>query len=112
MTPVQNREEVERILIEHAEVLRAQGVKQIGLFGSVLRGEATPESDVDLLVDYEEGQPSWRGMNELYDILEDAFGRRVELISSKFLSPHFAPYILKEVVNVPLPSAFSEAHSQ
>ena len=60
----------------------------------MLRGEATLDKDVDLLVDYEKGQPIWREWHKIYDALAEAFGRRAKLVPRKFLSPHFAPPVL------------------
>jgi len=48
--------QVERIKDTIIEVLKKHGVKRAALFGSVVRGEATKESDVDLLVEFEEGK--------------------------------------------------------
>ena len=49
-------DQVEQIKDTIIEVLKKHGVKRAALFGSVVRGEATKESDVDLLVEFEEGK--------------------------------------------------------
>jgi uncharacterized protein len=48
---IEERERVLRILRQHERELRAQGVVRLRLFGSIARGEAGPESDVDLLAE-------------------------------------------------------------
>jgi len=77
------------------------GVSRIAVFGSVVRGEDSPESDIDLLVTLKprgHRPPTglkWFGLeNELSRIL----GRRVDLISDNALSPYLRPYIEKEMV--------------
>ena len=65
------------------------------LFGSVLRQEARPDSDVDLLIDLAED----RGFDDylaLIEELESVLGRRVDLITDRGLSPYFRPYIEAE----------------
>jgi len=69
------REEVERVLTLHEDELRHAGVRTLSLFGSVVRGEAGPESDVDLLVEFD--RPV--GLFELVGLqlrLEDWLGAR------------------------------------
>ena len=77
------------------------GVKRVALFGSVVRGEDTSESDVDILVELEppdERPPiglKWFGLEqELSHIL----GREVDLVSESALSPYIRPYVEKELV--------------
>jgi predicted nucleotidyltransferase len=52
---IEERERVLRILRQHERELRAQGVVRLRLFGSIARGEAGPESDVDLLAEMDAG---------------------------------------------------------
>jgi predicted nucleotidyltransferase len=67
-------------------MLRRYGVQRAGLFGSIVRGDARPESDVDLLI-----QPpptmSLFGFSELALALEDLLGRRVDLVTYASLHP-------------------------
>lgn len=76
-------------------------VKKISVFGSFARGEETPDSDIDILVDLKPpGQRpilglKWFGLEqELGHIL----GRRVELVSESALSPYVRPYAEKDMV--------------
>lgn len=60
--------------------LRRRGIRHLAMFGSVARGEDGPDSDVDLAVEIEDGQPfSLIRMEEARLFLEDAIGRRVDL---------------------------------
>jgi predicted nucleotidyltransferase len=63
MEPVHTKAEVIARLQAQHEQLRALGVAQLGLFGSFVRDEAGPESDVDLLIDFQEGRKTSDGFS-------------------------------------------------
>ena len=73
----------------------ALGVKRLGLFGSFVRDEAGPDSDVDLLVEFEPGRKSFDGFMRLSELLEDVLQRPVELVTVEALSAHIGPAILE-----------------
>lgn len=82
-------------------VLLPYGVKRVALFGSVARGEDTPESDVDILVEIEEPRKVPVGFFtwvRLERELEERLGKEVDLVSSKGLSRYIRPYVEKELV--------------
>lgn len=73
-------------------------MKQIGLFGSYVRAQQNAASDIDLLVDFQEGMENFDNLMELYDLLESAFGgEKIEIVTKNGLSPHIGPQILEEV---------------
>ena len=74
------------------------GVKKIGVFGSMARGEAKEESDVDVLVEFESTKKSFDNFMELSFFLEDLFGKNVDLITTSGLDKYIRPYVEKEVV--------------
>lgn len=76
---------------------RKFGVSRLGLFGSFVRNEQTPESDLDFIVDFEEGQKTYDHFYAVAEILENLFNKKIDLLTQKSLSPHLAPYINKEV---------------
>jgi hypothetical protein len=74
------------------------GVNKIGLYGSYVREEAKVESDIDILIDFENGQTTFDNYMNAYDLLEDVFaGERVSVVTVGGLSKYIGPYILKEV---------------
>jgi hypothetical protein len=88
----------ERIL----PVLLPCGVRRIALFGSVVRGEDAPESDIDILVTlkpWSERPPlglfKWI---ELEEELGEKLNRKVDLVSEDGLSPYVRPYVDREKV--------------
>jgi len=92
-------EAVNRLLASEREI-RALGVQRLALFGSVLRDEARPDSDVDLLVQFSPGAKTFDRFLALSDLLEERLGRRVELVTTEALSPFIGPRILAEAQDV------------
>jgi predicted nucleotidyltransferase len=82
--------------------LISYGVRSIGLFGSFARGQARPESDVDLLVEFDPDKKTFDNFIDACFLLEDLFGRKVELVTKESLSSYISPYVLREVEYVPL----------
>jgi uncharacterized protein len=97
-----NKEFILKCLIEEKERLAFLGVKNIGLFGSFARGDQTPLSDIDLLVEFTPEKHTFDNFMELTFLLEELLGRKVELVTTEALSPYIGPHILKEVERVPL----------
>lgn len=85
------REAILRLAAEH-------GATNVRVFGSVARGEATPDSDVDFLVDWDYGRVSSWGGAGLFAELEALLGRSVDIASESQLRPSMRARILKESV--------------
>jgi predicted nucleotidyltransferase len=84
------REEIRRIAERH-------GATNIRLFGSVARGEAKDESDIDLLVDVTPQTSSWFPIGLILD-LENLLGRRVEVVTERALNKDLRERVLREAV--------------
>ena len=83
----------------HEKFIRQKfGVKRIGIFGSFARGEEREDSDLDVLVVFEEGQKTFDNYMNLKFYLEDLFGREVDLVTEKALKPQLKDIIMKDVV--------------
>jgi len=80
--------------------IRALGVVRLALFGSVLRGQAHVESDVDFIVQFAPGAKTYAKFFALSELLEERLGRRVELVTTEALSPFIGPRILAEAQDV------------
>jgi uncharacterized protein with HEPN domain/predicted nucleotidyltransferase len=87
------RDEALRILSEHREELNAFGVERLGIFGSVARDEAGSESDVDVLVEFNEPAGLFEFM-DLQERLEELFDRKVDLTTLESLKPQLREGIL------------------
>src|SRR5262245_21886564 len=94
------RERVEERLRAAEHEIRALGVARLALFGSVLHGSARPDSDVDLLVQFERGAKTFDRFVRLCELLEDRLGRRIELVTTESLSPFIGPRILADAQDV------------
>jgi uncharacterized protein len=101
---IRTKQDIFQLLQENQEKIRSLGVRRIGLFGSFIRGEQRPDSDVDLLVDFEPLRKTFDHFMELSFFLEEALRRRVELVTPESLSPHLKSHILSEVEYAPLAS--------
>lgn len=85
------------LLESQSETLRAHGVKRIGIFGSYARDEADVKSDVDVYVELNEAQRTFRNFNAIYEILEAALHRPIDLVTDQALSERKAKIILPTV---------------
>ncbi|HVF43808.1 MAG TPA: nucleotidyltransferase family protein [Pyrinomonadaceae bacterium] len=94
---VKTKEEVFTLLRQNGAQLRRFGVGRVGVFGSFVRGDSNAESDVDILVEFEEGKKSFDNFMALAFFLEELFGRKVDLLTPESLSPYIGPHILREV---------------
>lgn len=78
--------------------LMAVGVCKLGLFGSTVRGENTPKSDIDILLDFSAGQETYSNFLNACQILENSFKRyKLDVVTHKGLSPYIGQSILREV---------------
>lgn len=73
-------------------------IRRLGLFGSVLRDDFTPDSDLDVLVEFEEGHTPGLAFFGMQEELSDLLGRQVDLNTPGFLSRYFRDEVLREVV--------------
>jgi predicted nucleotidyltransferase len=89
-------------LAKHRDDLRRLGVRRLGLFGSFVRSEQTPDSDVDFLVEFEAGQKTFDNYMDLIFLLEELLGRNVDIGTPESLNPYVKPYVAKEVQYVSL----------
>jgi predicted nucleotidyltransferase len=88
------------ILREHMPELRKRyGVRSLGVFGSYVRGEETPRSDLDILVEFAHVPDLFKFM-DLEDRLRALLGVKVELVSHKALKGSIGRRILSEVVSL------------
>jgi predicted nucleotidyltransferase len=79
-----------------AEFCRRHHIRRLAFFGSVLRDDFGPESDVDVLVEFESGHVPGLGFFSMEEELSRILGRKVDLNTPGFLSPHFRDEVLAE----------------
>ncbi len=95
------KEEIVEKIRENEDKLKTFGVKRIGIFGSVVRGEAKEESDIDFVVEFERGKATFKNVCGLIDFLEGLFGRKVDILTPDGIESirieHVRDEILKEI---------------
>jgi predicted nucleotidyltransferase len=97
---MENIDTVKAKLMEQKPLLAEQyNVKEIGIFGSFVRGEQGEASDIDILVEFSE-PIGFFAFIDLEDHLSKVLGAKVDLVSRKALKPHIGKNILRELVTV------------
>ena len=94
-----NRQEILDRLRQNEAALRAQGVAHAALFGSVARGEARPDSDIDIMVEIAPEIPM--GVFQYVGIvhaIEDLFPVRVDVSNRVALKPHVRPSAERDAI--------------
>ncbi len=86
----EKREDILQIAAKH-------GARNVRVFGSVVRGEARPDSDVDFLVDMEPGR-TLLDMGGLLMELRDALGQEVDVVTERGLKTRIRERVLKEAM--------------
>lgn len=98
---MKNFDEIKSIIEEHKEKLALIfKVKEIGIFGSYVRGDQDETSDIDVLVDYSDEHISLFDVLELKYYLEELLGLTVDIVTKGALKPVIGKYIMDEVVFV------------
>jgi len=99
---MRNIEEIKKKLEELKPVLKNQfKVKSIGIFGSYVRGEEGKESDLDILVDFEEkANLSLLDFIRLENYLSERLGMKVDLVERETLKPRIGKHILGELIEI------------
>lgn len=90
------REQFFECISAHRPELARAGVRRLGVYGSVARGEAGPDSDVDVLVEFER-LPDLYEFAALRDRLDEILGRPVDLTTLQALKPRLRPRALRDV---------------
>lgn len=79
-----------------ADFCRRHHIRRLSVFGSVLHGDARPDSDLDVLVEFEPGHVPGLAFFGMEQELSELLGRKVDLNTPQFLSPYFRDEVLAE----------------
>ncbi len=79
------------------EIATRHGARNVRLFGSVARGEARPDSDIDVLVEFESGRTLLDRIGMIQD-LEDLLGRKVDVVTEKALHRYIRQQVIAQAV--------------
>ncbi|TET12654.1 nucleotidyltransferase [Candidatus Aerophobetes bacterium] len=93
-------EEIKEILKKYKEdIVREYKIKEIGIFGSYVRGEQKKRSDIDILVEFNEDDiPDLLRFIEMERYLKRLLRRKVDLVRKEGIRPELKAIVLKEVI--------------
>jgi len=94
------KNEVLKYIKENKERLKKEyGIKNIYIFGSVARGEDGPESDIDLMVEYDHTYPmNFKRLMGVKFEFEDKFNKKVDILEKEAIKPKIKQYVLKDLI--------------
>jgi len=95
-----DKETVIRTLRAHEAELRAEGISHVYLFGSVARGEADEESDVDLFYDYDSDRVGFLQFMNIRELAPEIFGIPVDIMPRDGIHPLIRPEVERTAVRV------------
>jgi predicted nucleotidyltransferase len=81
------------------QIAASHGARTVRIFGSMARGEAGPDSDVDILVNLNPGR-SLLDIVAIKQDLEDLLGRKVDVVTEAAISPYIREQVLKEAIDL------------
>jgi uncharacterized protein len=93
--PINYRQTILNLLHDRLDTIHSFGVYSLALFGSVARGEATENSDLDF-----EGMATFDRYMDLKFFLEDLFNKPVDLVTKRSLKPQISQTVLAEAIDV------------
>jgi predicted nucleotidyltransferase len=79
-----------------ADFCRRHHIRRLSVFGSALTSDFGPDSDLDVLVEFEPGHVPGFAFFEMQDELSELLGHKVDLNTPNFLSPYFRDRVLRE----------------
>ena len=91
------KKEIVKIIQDHTEEIKTYGIERIGVFGSFVHLQQNRKSDVDVIVEFEEGKKTFDNYMELKFFLEKLFNRKVDLVIKDTLKAPIRQSILEEV---------------
>lgn len=100
MTKMKTLDEIKSIVAQHMDILKSRySVKEIGVFGSYVRGKPGKKSDIDILVTFRKSVDFIEFLR-LEEYLSNLLGLEVDLVTKNALKPYIGRQILEEVVYV------------
>ena len=100
MAAIIDRDSVIATLRAHEAELRAEGITHLYLFGSVARGEADADSDVDLFYDYDLSRFGFLHFMRVRDLAPELLGRKVDIMPRKSVHPFIRDDVVAEAIRV------------
>ncbi|RCR67914.1 nucleotidyltransferase family protein [Larkinella punicea] len=100
-TTVQTKEQAIERIESHQSALKQFGAARLGLFGSFVRNQQKDDSDIDFVVEFQEGKKTFRNFMRLADYLELLLNRKVDLLTWEGMANFVRKEVEKEIEYVP-----------
>jgi predicted nucleotidyltransferase len=97
ITAVQNKQQAFERIQSHQSALKQLGAARLGLFGSFVRNEQQTDSDVDIVVEFEEGKKKLHNFLDMADYLEEVMARKVDLLTWEGMAEFVRKHVANEV---------------
>jgi len=94
---IKNKKEILALIKNNQKNIESFGVRQLGLFGSFVKGKQNSKSDIDLLVEFYPEKKNFDNLVHLSFLLETLLKRHIELVTPESLSPYIRSNIINEV---------------
>jgi predicted nucleotidyltransferase len=95
------RDDIIAAIRKNADAIKAEGVTKLAIFGSRVRGDNRPDSDIDVLIEIEPDMSfSLLNLIDVEHIIEDATGLQAQATMRRSLPPRFAQRIADDIVEV------------
>ncbi|MBL7782182.1 MAG: nucleotidyltransferase family protein [Saprospiraceae bacterium] len=105
------KEMIQEKIKHNAFAFRAHGINKIGLFGSYARREQKSNSDIDILIDFEDGKETFDNFMAVSFLLDSLFkDYKVEVVTQNGMSPFIGPHILNSVEYVQITNCHRTDH--
>lgn len=91
------RKDILKIIRENEKEIKGFGAKHIGIFGSFAKSTHQKKSDIDILIEFEQGQKTFDNYMDLKFFLQKILGRKVDLVIKDALKSRIKFSIIKEV---------------
>ncbi|MDO5845057.1 MAG: nucleotidyltransferase domain-containing protein [Methanocorpusculum sp.] len=91
---------LKKLELNLTEIRERFGIDTIGLFGSVSRGEDSPDSDIDIVYTFKQGRGNLRDYAGVTEYLETLFNRNIDFVSLEWMNPNLKPYVIRDIILV------------
>lgn len=101
ITAVENKQQAFERIQSHQSALKLFGAARLGLFGSFVRNEQKSESDIDFVIEFQEGKKTFRNFMNMANYLEKVMNRKVDLLTWEGMASFVKWEVEKEIEYVP-----------
>lgn len=94
---INTKDDIIKVLLSNKEKILSFKIERIGLFGSFRNETSNKESDIDLLVEFQQGKKTFKNYTGAYLFLKDVLQKEIDFLTPEALSPYIGKHILKSV---------------